>query len=236
MFPFSAQADVGQVRKDKMYKGIRAYWKKSFAERKIKYKLRWLPKSKRITIDQYAKRLIKEVVEVTSKPGNTWLTPEKLLGLATTESGLQWWVVRGWKDNLDCGITQIAVKWQEKTYKKRRALCGKLVDSTKLGFQYSMKVLNETKTKHCGWRYKSNSNNFYQCLFNIYNQGYRFLWNKWKYCRFKRGSKQYWGCVFRNRYWLKTMCFSRIYELGRAAKKKYCIKATNLKWIKDAYK
>ena len=220
-----------KVNKERIYKTIRAYWKSDLVERELK--------RKKTEPSKYAYRIIDEVVNITNKKGNSWLSAEKFLGMATVESNLLWWEVGGgYKGNWDCGITQIAVKWLEKSYKKRWALCQKLVNSTKLAFEYAMKKLNKIKKSYCGWRYKQTDYRFDQCIFNIYNQGHRFLWNKWRYCSFKKkpgeSSKHFnrriWRCKLRNRYWLRVRCFSHMYSSGKIPRKN-CRKATSLQWI-----
>ena len=198
---------------------------------------------------QYTKRLIKEVREVIAIPGNEWITPQELLGLVMGESDLRWWIITGNKGMWDCGIGQNHTPLFRKTYKNRWKLCKQLTKSTKLSFIHTMKELNIIRNKWCIKRYKKlKKKNFikwkykqYRCLFNIYNQGPKFLSRKNCYIRYKNknySSKKYKHklkrCLYINRYWLRTYCFIRGIELGYKPVKS-CRRAYSIDWINRVY-
>ncbi len=199
---------------------------------------------------QYVKRLIREVREVSSIPGNEWMSPQDLMGLVMGESDLRWWIVTGKRGMWDCGIGQNHTPLFRRTYKDRWKLCQQLTKSTKLSLIYTMKELNTIRNKWCIKRYKNlkkiNHTKWkykqYRCIFNIYNQGPRFLTRKNCWVRYK--SKNYTNkkykrklkrCLFINRYWLRSYCFVRGMELGRKPAKS-CRGAFSLKWINRVYR
>lgn len=206
----------------------------------------------------YAERLVREVIEVVSQPGNRWMKPHILLGLAINESDLRWWIVTGSKYRQDCGICQNHTPLFEQTQAKRQALCKKLKESTKLSFQYAMLELNYIKKDWVDRYYpypkrriKEGQKNFtrrvnkrqvkwYGALLNIYNQGPRYLLStceqrldKTKYTQ-ERYNKLLRRCYYRNLYWVRSLCFSKGLFVGDAPEV-VCRRAASVRWINRVY-
>lgn len=199
---------------------------------------------------KYVKRLIKEANEVTSMPGNNWLSTQELMGIVMGESDLRWWIITGRRGMWDCGIGQNHTPLFRKSYSERWKLCKKLTKSTKLSFIYTMKELNQIRNRWCKNRYnylkRKNPSKWkfkqYRCIFNIYNQGPRFLTRKSCWVRYKGknyGARKYKRlvsrCLYINRYWLRTYCFIRGMYLGTKPRIS-CRKALSLRWIDKVYK
>ena len=198
---------------------------------------------------KYANRLVKEAREVTAMPGNTWMSPQELLGLAMGESDMRWWVITGKPGMWDCGIGQNHTPLFRKTRKARWKLCKQLTQSTKLSLIHTMKELNTIRGKWCLRRYKSlkkkNHTKWkfkqYRCIFNIYNQGPRFLLRKSCWVRYrgknyspKKYKHKLRRCLYINRYWIRTYCFIRGMEVGRKANRS-CRRALDVRWVNKVY-
>lgn len=186
-------------------------------------------------------RLIKEVIEVTSKQEYTWISPELLLGLAINESDLRWWVISGGNYLRDCGICQNHVPQFRDTYWERQKLCIELSKSTKLSFEYAAKELTDIRNRWCVNRYKepvqgdNESNSLFRkralkyklnntrCVLNVYNQGPRYF-----------GRKYDSGWYYRNNYWLRSYCFTVGLMTGKKPAGE-CRKATSIRWIEREY-
>ena len=183
----------------------------------------------------YAKKLSREVVQITSKKENAWMDPYILMGLAINESDLKWWIKTGRGSSLDCGITQNHVPLFRKTYAGRIKLCERLRRFTKLSFKYAMLELNTIKRKWC-----AKNINKVRCVLNVYNQGPRFLWRKncWlkrkKNETYKKYIRRIYRCKYRNRYWIRSMCFTTGLWLGRKPKIT-CRRALSIRWVKKVY-
>ena len=230
---------------------------KAYKERMVKYILGMYSINRYVT-RAYAERLVDEAIEVVSIKENRWMAPHDLIGLAINESDLRWWIETGPKYSPDCGITQIHVAILEKrSIKARRALCTRLKTSTRLSFIYAMKFMNMNKPvcdkyykrpkirsgesltlfnkRMTTWKYKQ-----YRCLFNSYNQGLSFLWRSCerKVSKYKSDKNKYRTklnfCLYRGRYWVRSLCFSRGVFLGRGAKMS-CRKAVSVRWVNKVY-
>lgn len=188
-------------------------------------------------------RLEKEAREVVAMPGNGWMKPHILLGLAVTESDLKGNLKAGYGAVADCGLTQINItRFRMSRYKKIR-LCRRIRKDTKLSMVWTMKEMNTIKLKYCNavwlkrivryqrygtWRMLTADQHFWRCVLNTYNQGPRFITYKHNTCTFKRRfredpsqaylDKQAKKCRSRNRYWLRTMCFATGIRLNKSPK------------------
>lgn len=155
----------------------------------------------------------------------------------------------------DCGICQNHVASFAKSDSARRALCKRLKHSTKLSFIYAMRELNnDVRKPYCGKRYKKPSwhvdeaswhyaqrlkryrYNFYRCLFDVYNQGPSYFFSRKKReCDYKDSHRRF-ACYYRNRYWLRTLCFGNGIKLGRAPRKRTtCRKVYGIHYLEWMY-
>jgi len=207
---------------------------------------------------EFAERIVKEVFEVIAMPGNGWIKPHDLIGLAINESDLRTWVVTGTYVKPDCGITQNHTPLFAKSLKERRALCKRLTESTKLSFIYAMKEMNMIDKRYCSRyvvkpkrRKKESLKRFnariqkwkmrrYRCLYNNFNQGPQFLW---KSCEQRTKEKKYSPekykrrlrlCQIRDLYWVRSLCFSTGVKLNKKPSQS-CRRAWSVKWIKRVY-
>lgn len=206
----------------------------------------------------YAKKLVREVMEVTSLPENRWMPPHILLGLALNESDLRWWIITGGRHTQDCGICQNHTPLFAKSYKQRDILCKRLTKSSKLSLEYAMKELNIIKSRWCKryfkkiqrkknetirsfkFRLKYIKQYKYRCLLNVYNQGPRYVLstcksritkNKYTLKKYTQIMRQ---CLYVNNYWIRSICFSTGLRLGRRGKIS-CRHAYNLNWVVKNY-
>jgi len=217
---------------------------------------------------KYAERLAREAREVVAQKGNEWMEPHVLLGMAVTESDLKWWLKSGHGSKADCGLTQVNITRLRMTPGKKRRLCRRMCKSTKLSMQWTMIELNEIRRKYCNGRWLARlrrfnrytkyakltkRQQFLRCVLNVYNQGPRFLMYMYHRCNFHyrtaedispgfQATKRR-RCESRNRYWIRTLCFSRgIREkkmpkrrVGRIIRKTSCRYAYSLAWVDQVY-
>lgn len=183
---------------------------------------------------EFAARLAKEVRELLKRPGNEWLKPAELIGLAINESDLRSWLRQG----LDCGITQVRVNVVRKYRYQQRALCYQLSKSTRLSFEWAIAALNRIHHRYCRqWTGQQHR----RCVMNVYFQG-PVVRNRRKCKRRKHEwstaesiETRYRRCVYDNRYWLRHKCFAEGVRLGRKASHS-CRRVTSNGWIRRAYK
>jgi len=190
------------------------------------------------------RRLEREAKEVIAMPGNGWMKPHILLGLAVTESDLRGWLKRGYGTVADCGLTQVNLTRLRMTTYKKRKLCRAIRKNTKLAMVWTMKELNTVKARYCTpkwlkrikryqrgtgeWRGLNDDQRFWMCVLNVYNQGPRFVTYRWNTCKWKHRfpedpsqavlDKRAKKCRSRNRYWLRTMCFATGIRLNKTPK------------------
>lgn len=183
----------------------------------------------------FARKIVKEVRELLARPGNKWIKPHELIGLAINESDLRSWLKRG----LDCGITQVRVNYLAKYRYGQRKLCNKLASSTKLAFEYAIAALNRIHHRYCRhWTGKQHQ----RCLQNVYFQG-PSVRNRRKCDKRKRTVfdtaetivKRWRVCMIDYRYHLRALCFAEGVRLARKARQS-CRRATSYWWIKTMYK
>ena len=207
---------------------------------------------------KYALQLVDEVIKVTKQKNNNWMPPHILLALAINESDLRSWLITGNKYNPDCGICQNHTPLYERTSSKRWKLCYRLKRSTELSFIYAMDELNSIRKTYCSRRYKQptirekeTKTRFnrrtkawklrtYKCLFNLYNMGPVSFYKtcKQRTLKFKSNIKVYTrrlsNCRYRERYWLRLLCFASGLKYGLIPKTP-CRKAYSLDWINLVY-
>jgi len=183
-------------------------------------------------------RLAKEARDVIAEPGNGWMKPEVLLGLAVTESDLRGDLKAGYGTVADCGLTQVNVTTLRMSNSKKRSLCKRLRKSTKLSMQWTMKEMNTIKVRYCNdnWlakikRYSHRfrtmpaDTRFWMCMLNVYNQGPRFVTQRYNLCDFEYRTSEDVSvafqakikrrCVSRNKYWMRTLCFAEGIKRGK---------------------
>jgi hypothetical protein len=149
------------------------------------------------------KILAEETKRILGKPGNKWITPSQLIGLAINESDLRWWLrlyttpyqsqFRGVPPGADCGITQNRVsvyipywrRWLKEC--KRIAQLRKPRYSIRASFSWALRELNRIRSRWCCIRGDKRStcrvrqvrkpgNEHFRCIMNVYNQGPRFAY------------------------------------------------------------
>ena len=114
---------------------------------------------------KYVKLLIEEGKRVLAKPQNRWMKLHVLLGLATVESDLSWWLRHIDRRGADCGITQNRVSeptvvpecakpgvWRYGCWKKQCKLVAtyhKKRQSIRASFELGMKEMNDIRNKWC---------------------------------------------------------------------------------------
>lgn len=185
-------------------------------------------------------RLVGEAREVVKD--DPWMPVQVLLGQAINETDLRWWLRRGY----DCGISQNRVTIFKGGEQSRKDLCMKLSKSSKKSFEYAMKEFRRYRGRYC--KHNDKSMDQLRCLLNIYYQGPKWLWKERKTCELPRPewftdaqyNKRVRRCRFRNRYWLRVLCFARGIELGRPPLSKggkiiSCRRAMSLNWIESVY-
>jgi hypothetical protein len=205
------------------------------------------------------KILIEEGKAVLAKPQNRWMTLSTLLGLATAESDLRWWLKLVDRRGADCGITQNRVSeptvvpkcarrgvyrygcWMKECRRVSRYSTPR--KSIRASFELGMKEMNDIRNKWCclrgdrnrrcrGRRWKPGVDQL-RCIFNVYNQGPRYTLSwRWYYCQVATHKRR--RCRYTNRYYVRVLCFAKGYELGRKAKYR-CRRAWSYSWIKRAY-
>lgn len=206
----------------------------------------------------YAKKLSREIYTTVRKKQNSWIHPYILLGLAINESDLRWWLTTGYMGNRDCGICQNHVALFRDTYWKRIILCKELMKSSALSFDYAMKELNSIRRLWCTNRYKKPQQgglskdeysrrivkwnlNRLRCLLNLYNQGPRyFSRQKCNFARKKKETPKEYSyrvkrCYYRNRYWIRSLCFTVAAMTGNRTHM-FCRLVTSVNSIKKQFK
>lgn len=105
------------------------------------------------------------------------------------------------------------------------------------------KRVNEKGRKVCRGRYWNPGVDQLRCIFNVYNQGPKYSYNRrWRQCKPKRHewsttasiAKRRLRCQRITRYHLHVLCFAKGYELGSTSKRP-CRHAWSYGWIKRAY-